>query len=579
MFGIIRKFNTILSKKQKKIMAVLIIMMIIGALLETCSVSMIVPLVSLIVQPDVMTNNIYVVELCSVFHIESLQQLVVVVMLGLALLFLFKNIFLLLQNYVQARFAGNNRFMFQERLFHYYLYRPYEFFLNTNPSTIQQYIVDDVNASFILLQRLLAMITEIFTSILLVVTVYIIEPKLSIFITILLIVTVFVIYYCVKPVMQKCAAVLSKYTILSRKWLNQSLLGIKEVKISGKQDFFCQQFSYCSKKTIDVEVKNSVLESLPRLLIETVSVCGVLIVFALMIMQGREITGMLPYLSAFAMTAIRLIPSANRISNYMNQISYREPLFDRMLHNLDELESSVGDYLKKDYNASDKLSINRDIRLEGITYNYEGSKQLVLDDVNMVIPVGSTVGIIGTSGAGKTTAVDILLGLLAPQSGKVTADGFNVMDNYSLWLSHIGYIPQTIYMLDDTIRANVAFGYKQSEVDDDYVWNVLKQARLDDFVKGLPKGLDTTIGDRGMRLSGGQRQRLGIARALYSNPDLLVFDEATSALDNQTEAEIMDSIEGLHGKKTMVIIAHRLGTIKNCDIVYKVQDGKVERER
>lgn len=579
MFGIIRKFNTILSKKQKKIMVVLIIMMIIGALLETCSVSMIVPLVSLIVQPDVMTNNIYVVELCSVFHIESLQQLVVVVMLGLALLFLFKNIFLLLQNYVQACFAGNNRFLFQERLFHYYLYRPYEFFLNTNPSTIQQYIVDDVNASFILLQRLLAMITEIFTSILLVVTVYIIEPKLSVFITILLIVTVFVIYYCVKPVMQKCAAVLSQYTILSRKWLNQSLLGIKEVKISGKQDFFRQQFSYCSKKTIDVEVKNSVLESLPRLLIETVSVCGVLIIFALMIMQGKEITGMLPYLSAFAMTAIRLIPSANRISNYMNQISYREPLFDRMLKNLNELEASVGNYLKKDYNASDKLSINTDIRLEGITYNYEGSKQLVLDDVDMVIPVGSTVGIIGTSGAGKTTAVDILLGLLAPQSGKVTADGFNVMDNYSLWLSHIGYIPQTIYMLDDTIRANVAFGYKQSEVDDDYVWDVLKQARLDDFVKGLPKGLDTTIGDRGMRLSGGQRQRLGIARALYSNPDLLVFDEATSALDNQTEAEIMDSIEGLHGKKTMIIIAHRLGTIKNCDIVYKVQDGKVERER
>ncbi|MCX4315549.1 MAG: ATP-binding cassette domain-containing protein, partial [Lachnospiraceae bacterium] len=229
--------------------------------------------------------------------------------------------------------------------------------------------------------------------------------------------------------------------------------------------------------------------------------------------------------------------------------------------------------------TSSRLTFEREITLQNISYSYPNSEQHVLEHAQMSVPVGKSVGIVGTSGAGKTTAVDIMLGLLNPQEGQVLADGVDVMSVYTEWLSHIGYIPQTIFMLDDTIRANVAFGLAREEQTDEQVWYALQEAQLAEFVRSLPEGLDTQIGERGVRLSGGQRQRIGIARALYTNPELLIFDEATSALDNETEAAIMESINSLHGRKTMVIIAHRLQTIEGCDMVYRVKDGRIERER
>ncbi|MDD6203290.1 MAG: ATP-binding cassette domain-containing protein, partial [Lachnospiraceae bacterium] len=211
--------------------------------------------------------------------------------------------------------------------------------------------------------------------------------------------------------------------------------------------------------------------------------------------------------------------------------------------------------------------------------HYPNSKALIFDHADMTIPIGAAVGIVGTSGAGKTTIVDVMLGLLTLQTGQILADGVDVKTNYEGWLKNIGYIPQTIFMIDSTIRKNVAFGIADEEIDDNRVWEVLKEAQLDEFVRSLPDGLDTGIGERGIRLSGGQRQRIGIARALFEDPEVLVLDEATSALDNDTEAAIMESINRLHGKKTLVIIAHRLQTIEKCDMVFRVENGKIERER
>ena len=219
------------------------------------------------------------------------------------------------------------------------------------------------------------------------------------------------------------------------------------------------------------------------------------------------------------------------------------------------------------------------MELHDITYRYPNTEEPVLRNANMVIPVGKSVGIVGVSGAGKTTAVDILLGLLKPEKGQVLADGKSIEEDYRGWLSHLSYIPQSIYMLDDTIRANVAFGFDLKKVDDEQIWRALREAQLEEFVKSLPEGLDTSIGERGVRLSGGQRQRIGIARALFTDPELIILDEATSALDNDTEAAIMDAINALHGKKTLIIIAHRLTTIEECDMVYRVKDGKIDLEQ
>ena len=225
------------------------------------------------------------------------------------------------------------------------------------------------------------------------------------------------------------------------------------------------------------------------------------------------------------------------------------------------------------------LPFRKEVVLDRITYRYPGTETDILKDATLDIPIGKSIGLIGPSGAGKSTTVDILLGLLRPRAGKITVDGTDISTNLPGWYADIGYVPQLMYMLDDTIRANIAYGIARDRIDDDKIWHVLKEAQLDDYVRGLPEGLDTCIGERGMRISGGQRQRIAIARALYNDPQIMIFDEATSALDNDTEKAIMDAIEQLHGRKTLIIVAHRLTTIEKCDAVYRVENQQFERVR
>lgn len=264
-------------------------------------------------------------------------------------------------------------------------------------------------------------------------------------------------------------------------------------------------------------------------------------------------------------------------------MAYFEPFLNNVSDNLQqEIHDDTISYRAEDYRhvpKVEKLPVTKEIRMENITYKYPNSDVYIFKDAAVTFPVGKSIGIVGTSGAGKTTIVDIMLGLLKPESGRILADGVDVMQHYRGWLRNIGYIPQTIFMLDTTVRRNVAFGYADEDIDDDKVWAALREAQLDEHVKSLPKGLDTEIGERGIRLSGGQRQRIGIARALYEDPEVLVLDEATSALDGETEAAIMESIDRLHGRKTLIIIAHRLQTIENCDIVFRVQGQDIVTER
>ncbi|MCR5716510.1 MAG: ATP-binding cassette domain-containing protein, partial [Lachnospiraceae bacterium] len=298
-----------------------------------------------------------------------------------------------------------------------------------------------------------------------------------------------------------------------------------------------------------------------------------------LVLAGEDFTTMMPILSAFSVAAIRLMPSANRINNQLTSIAFYEPFFMGVSDNLQDEISGKNTDMSFATNVTEKLPVTKEIELRDITYAYPNTDVLIFDHAGMTIPVGSSVGIVGTSGAGKTTVVDILLGLLETKSGGVYADGVNVKTRYREWLKNIGYIPQMIFMLDDNIRKNVAFGIPEDEIDEQRVWEVLKEAQLDEYVRSLPEGLDTSIGERGIRISGGQRQRIGIARALYYDPEVLILDEATSALDNDTEAAIMDSINSLHGRKTLVIIAHRLQTIEKCDLVFRVEGGQVKVEK
>lgn len=289
---------------------------------------------------------------------------------------------------------------------------------------------------------------------------------------------------------------------------------------------------------------------------------------------------LIPQLSAFAVAAIRVMPGTNRINTYLSEIAYAQPCLDYLYENLTanmkmDVNGSVTGLTADGQGQAARTSLQDKIVLDHITYAYPNTDKNIFTDAHMEVKKGQSVGIMGPSGAGKSTVVDILLGLLRVQAGTITCDGVDIFDNYADWLGKIGYIPQSIYLIDESIRDNIAFGIDADQIDDKRIWEVLEEAQLKDFVQELPEGLDTTIGDRGVRISGGQRQRLGIARALYHNPEILVFDEATSALDSDTEKAVMDAINSFHGRKTMVIIAHRLNTIAKCDVIYKVEGEKI----
>ena len=582
MFSVLGKFNKLLNAKQKSRLAILGLVTVIGAFLEVIGVSLMLPLITAIMQPDIITSNKYIVYICNILDLHSHRTFVIVCIIAVIFVFIFKDFFLMMQYYIQARFVCNNQFAMQQKMLSGFLNRPYEFFLNAESGEILRVVQSDVPATYALLTTVLGMFTESVVALAISVTIFIIDPLMTTFVIVMMAVVVIAIAKLVKPVLKKKGEEQLINNSLMYKWLIQGITGIKEIKVGGKENFFKENFEISGKKYISAEKWRTVFSNIPRLMIEMVSVCSTLAFIAFMIYKGREIETLVPTLGAFAMAAMKLMPSANRIVAGINQVVFQLPSLNKLLEDIEMFEEDEKKYSSYRKNNSDKalkdLTFNDKIELKNITYSYQNSDRLILDKANMIIPIGKSIGIVGASGSGKTTAVDILLGILLAKEGEVLTDGINVMEHYSEWLSNIGYIPQSIFMLDDDIKSNVAFGVKKEEQDEERVWEALREAQLEDFVRGLKDGIYTQIGERGMRLSGGQKQRIGIARALYSNPAVLVFDEATSALDSETEAAVMSSINGLHGKKTMIIIAHRRQTIKECDIVYRVGDGKIKEE-
>jgi len=583
MFSVIKKFNKLLNGKQKSRLAILAVVTVIGAFLEVIGVSLMLPLITAIMQPNIIKTNKYIAYVCNILDLHSHRTFVIMCIIAVILVFIFKDLFLMMQYYIQARFVYNNQFATQQKMLNGFLNRPYEFFLSVESGEILRVIQSDVPTTYGLLTTILSMFTELIASLAISITIFIIDPVMTTFVIIMMGLVVLAISKCVKPILKKKGEDRHIHGSLTYKWLIQSITGIKEIKVGAKEEFFSENFTISGKKYISAEKWSTVFSNIPRLMIEMVSVCSTLAFIAFMIYKGKEIETLVPTLGAFAMAAMKLMPSANRIISAINQVVFQEPSLNKLLTDIEMFEEDETRYAKYNKNNSNeienRLSFNDKIELHNVTYGYQNSDKLILDNANMEMPIGKSIGIVGASGAGKTTAVDILLGVLLSKKGKVLTDGQNVMDNYSEWLSHIGYIPQAIFMLDDDIKSNVAFGVSKEEQNEERVWKALREAQLEEFVRTLPEGINTQIGERGMRLSGGQRQRIGIARALYNDPDLMVFDEATSALDNETEAAVMDSINSLHGKKTMIIIAHRLQTIANCDIVYRVENGKIIRER
>ncbi len=580
MLETIKKLSKVLNRRQKSRVVILAFMIVLGGLLETFSVSLILPLVTAITQENAFTENGIIVFISDLFNIPDLRTFVVVMLFALAAMFVLKNIYMLLLNYVQHSFITNSQYRTSRDLLNMYLNRPYSFFLTANTSDLLRTIYSDSTSIFSLLLQYLQILTEVVVALFLGLAILLADVKMTVIVVgIMAIFTVgsnLVIKKRIRTIGEESR---TKQSFMYKSIL-QSVTSIKDVKVFAKEGYFLKSYKKYGKEYYNLVRDNNVFSSIPKLVIEAACMSGIMVYMAIMILSGQELASMLPQLSAFALVAMRLMPCASRVSTYLANAEYYKPALEYIASNEDFIKYREQNVNEKEKDALEysPMSLKERIELKGITFKYENTEKYIFDNADMSVKVGESVGIVGSSGAGKTTIVDILLGLLRPEEGTILCDGNDVTKDYAAWLSNIGYIPQTISLIDDSIRANVAFGYMEGTFNDEQVWKVLEEAQLKEFVEQLPEGLDTKVGERGVRLSGGQRQRIGIARALFHNPELLILDEATSALDNDTEAAIMEAINHFHGKKTMLIIAHRLKTIENCDVIYRVENGKITCE-
>lgn len=579
MKRILQKLNVLLDKKQKKTMVGLTLLMVIGALLQTAGVGSMAPVLQTLLDSESIDRSKAMSWLCEVLTGGSKQKFMLLVMAFMIFIFIVKNLFLYIQEKLTFRFVYTNQFRTSERMMRNYIRRDYEFFLNADTAVVQRNITSDVNNMYALILALLQLLSNGIVSVFVVGYCFIQNGVLTLLLGSVMVAVLLLIKKVLKPVMHKAGEDNQNYYSGLFKWIAQTIQGIKEVKISCKEQYFVEEYGKCGQGYVNAVQKYSLYNSIPKLLMETVCIIAMVGYLMVMVISGISTEILINSVTAIAAAALVLLPSVNRVNNQITNISYFEPFFMGVSDNLqDEISKDKIDMTFAD-NHMEKLPIKEKIEMKDIVYAYPNTQKKIFDHADLTIPIGTSVGIVGTSGAGKSTVVDILLGLLKVKSGNIYADGVDVMQHYRSWLKNVGYIPQMIFMLDDTIRKNVAFGIPEEEVNEKHLWEVLKEAQLDDFVRKLPEGLETKIGERGIRLSGGQRQRIGIARALYSDPEVLILDEATSALDTDTENAIMQSINALHGKKTLIIIAHRLQTIEKCDIVYRVEDGKAIIER
>ena len=562
---------------------VLAVMILIGGVFETLGVSMLIPAVNAIMQPDLVREKIEKFPALSHFLTQDLQlntdaKLLCALFGFLIGLYVVKNLYLLLLAYKQNRFIARARNDMISRVMREFLNRPYEEYLGADIPTVFRITDGDIPHTFSLVLALLQLMTECVVSLFLVI--YLIRVNWQMTLLLMLVLALLTLWNA-KVLKKKLNAIGKRnQDIQSRiaKWRIQSIYGLKDVKVLNRQDFFIRNYYESGKVGAELATKYAVLNNLPHLVIETIFMATILGFMMALLTSGQNLSAFLPQLMAFGVAAIRVMPSANRINTYMTEIASEQPSLDFVYENLtDAMKTNKKMAAERAKVAGGALHLEKEIRLEGITFRYPDGDRNIFTDASMVIPKGKSVGIKGASGAGKSTIVDILLGLLHVQKGEITCDGANIFSNYESWLSQIGYIPQSIYLIDESIRDNIAFGIDEREIDDARIREVAAEAQLLEFIDSLPEGLDTKIGDRGVRLSGGQRQRIGIARALYHNPEILVFDEATSALDNETEAALMGAINSFHGRKTMIIIAHRLNTIENCDLIYEVKGEKITR--
>ena len=574
---LLRELRDIFPRKQRLLFLLLFFLQWIGTAFDFFGVSLILPFLNVLLNPTASHNAAWYRWLAGLLHAETDSAVLLALTFTIMAVYIVKNLYRLLMLHLSVRLVAANRVRMGARMLRCYMDKPYTFHLQRNTAEILRSITGDVGGAFAVVSTLMGLVSSVLIVAVLVVFLLVVDVWMTLAVSAALLVCSALYFFLVRGRIRKAGAESRDYSAKMYKAIHQAIGGIKEVKLMGREQFFAEEYERAGAQSVELGRKYSIMAALPNLLIETLCVCSVLGVVAYRIASGADLAAVVPSLSAFALAAVRLLPRVSSINSAINTIAFQRPALDALHRDLQESEREARAAAQREL-TPDPAQPAGDIVLTDVSYTYPDRGETVLQHVNLRIRRGQTVGIVGVTGAGKTTLVDVMLGLLRPDSGTVCCGAQDICENSAAWQRQIGYIPQNIYLTDDTIRSNVALGLAPEEIDEAAVWRALESAQLADFVRGLQDGLDTLIGERGVRLSGGQRQRVGIARALYRDPEIVFFDEATSSLDSETEAAVMQAVHALGAEKTIIIVAHRLTTLKDCDVIYRVTDGGVEEE-
>ena len=571
----LKEMMFILSKREKLGFVALFFGMVLSSFLEVIGLAILVPVVNIVAYPETALQHSWYLRLfVEVFHIapEDTRVLLVTFVIFIAFVYVLKAAYFFFFNWWQRKFIASFSRRLSIGLFENYLYQPYEFHVYHNTSELISRATYDVGEFVSGLNMVLSTISDILFATIVFIYLMISEPIITLIIFAGLGVAAVYLNWLFR---KKARAYGREAAIVNAKQLKairEGLSGIKETKIAGREPYFINEYNSTMKESQNLSIRRSILEIIPRTAVEALGMIGMLLGLMVYYLIGTPSEQILNTFTLLAIATVKLLPYVTRIASQLNAFRSASWSIHRVTEDLHLIREIPVDTSKQERVA---IPFERQIEVRNVVFKYRSGTDPVLQGVSASIPKGMSVAFCGRSGAGKTTTIDVLLGLLKPQEGAVSCDGLNVLENLNGWHENLAYVPQDIYLVDDTIRANVAFGYTYDEIKDEDVWRALDKAQLGDFVRELPDGLRTKIGEKGVRLSGGQRQRIGIARALYRDTPILILDEATSALDYETEGEILKSVEGLRGEKTLIIITHRLNTIQNCDKIYEIKDNKM----
>lgn len=574
-----KQLTSILNRKQKRKGIILIFILILVSLLEMLGISVVIPFIIAMLDPATLLENKYVAWTVDFLQLSNYNNLLLMVALIIIGVYIAKNTVILLANYYQADYRNTLEKDLSVKMLSSYMKRPYTFFLDTNSADILRGITSDTSSIATVLDSYSGLFAEGLTCLFIGIFLISLNPFLAFSLMAVTGMSAIVMVAGFKKKTGECGRRTREAFSERYQCAYQAVSGIKEITVMQRKKSFVKQFELASEKACRYNTSYLFIGKAPNRLIETIFVGSMLILVCANVKGGNASTNYISSLGTMAIAAVRILPSISSLANYMNTLVFNRIALAEAYQNImnAEKEDRQNSGLHVDGEIIDKkdtVKFSKLLSIDHIKWQYKENLPWVMEDLSLEISKGESVAFIGESGAGKTTLADIILGLLEPQGGQVRADGADIFRILPQWAKVIGYVPQSVFLLDDTIRNNVAFGLSEEEIDDTLIWSALEQAQIRKMVEGLERGLDTMVGERGVRFSGGQRQRIAIARALYYNPDILILDEATSALDSETESAVMEAIDALQGIKTLIIVAHRLTTIRKCDKIFEIKNGQ-----